>query len=113
MVTFGEKEIAEGNFYATKNPIKNWDVNADYIIISKLIEKKTNSKDLIGLKLAKAIRPLVSIMSKMSGYIITFKIKEGNKHKNNKLMSFCIDDQKLLKKYEAIWIKIEDLKNLN
>ena len=44
----------------------------------------------------------------MSGYAKTFKIKEGNK----KLMSFCIDDEKLLEKYRAIWTKIEDLKNV-
>ena len=27
-------------------------------------------------------------------------------------MSFRIDDEKLLEKYKAIWIKIEDLKNI-
>ena len=27
-------------------------------------------------------------------------------------MSFCIDDVKLLQKYEVIWTKIEDLKNI-
>ena len=44
----------------------------------------------------------------MSGYVKTFKVKEGN----NKLMSFRIDDEKLLEKYKAIRIKIEDLKNI-
>ena len=51
-------------------------------------------------------------MPKMSGYIETFKIKEGDKDKNNRLMSFCIDDEKLLEKYKAIWTKIEDFKNI-
>ena len=27
-------------------------------------------------------------------------------------MSFCIDDDKLLEKYKAIWTKIEDFKNI-
>ena len=27
-------------------------------------------------------------------------------------MSFRIDDEKLLKKYKAIWTRIEDLKNI-
>ena len=54
------------------------------------------------------MRPLVLIMPKMSGYIKTFKVKEGN----NKLMSFRIDDEKLLVKYKAIWTKIKDLKNI-
>ena len=28
-------------------------------------------------------------------------------------MSFCIDDEKLLEKYKAIWTKILDLKNID
>ena len=44
------------------------------------------------------MRPLVLIMAKMIGYVKTFKVKEGN----NKLMSFRIDDEKLLEKYKAI-----------
>ena len=46
----------------------------------------------------------------MSGYAKTFKVKDGDKDKNNKLMSFRIE--KLLEKYKAIWTKIEDLKNI-
>ena len=38
----------------------------------------------------------------MSGYVETFKVKDGDKDKNNKLMSFCIDDEKLLVKNKAI-----------
>ena len=34
------------------------------------------------------------------------------KEKNNKLMSFRIDDKKLLEKYKAICTKIEDLKSI-
>ena len=44
----------------------------------------------------------------MSGYVKTFKVKD----KNNKLMPFCIDDEKLLEKYKTIRTKIEDLKNI-
>ena len=57
--------------------------------------------------LDKAIRPIVFIMPKMSGYVKTFKIKEKDKDKNNKLMSFRKDDEKILEKYKAIWTKIE------
>ena len=90
-MTFGE----------IKKPINIWDVNVDNIVISKLIETKTNSKYLIGY-LDKAIRPLVLIMPKMSGYVQIFKVKDGNKDKNNKLMSFRTDDEKLLEKCKAI-----------
>ena len=48
----------------------------------------------------------------MSGYVDTFKVKVEDKDENNKLMSFHIDDEKLLAKYKAIWTKIEDLKNI-
>ena len=48
----------------------------------------------------------------MSGYIKTFKDKDRDKDKKNKLMSFGIDDEKLLEKKKAIWTKIEDLKNI-
>ena len=34
----------------------------------------------------------------MSGFVEVFKVKKGN----NKLMSFCIEEEKLLEKYKAI-----------
>ena len=46
-------------------------------------------------------------MPKMSGYVKTFKVKE----EGNKLMYFCIDNEKLLEKQTAIWTKMEHLKN--
>ena len=79
--------------------------------ISKLVKTKSNSKDLIGY-LNKAIRQLLLIMPKMSGYVKAFKVKDGDKDKNNKLMFSRIDDEKLLKKYKAIQTKIENFKNI-
>ena len=84
-------------FCAAKRPIKFWDVNVDDIVISKLVKIKINSKYLIGY-LDKTIRPLVLKMPKMSGYVKTFKVKEDN----NKLISFRIDNEKLLDKHKAI-----------
>ena len=46
-------------------------------------------------------------MLKMSGYVKTFTVKEGN----NNLMPFRIDDEKLLEKYKAISTNIESLKD--
>ena len=48
----------------------------------------------------------------MSGYVKKFKVKDGNKDQNKNLMSFHIDDGRLLEKYKAIWTKIEDLKDV-
>ena len=58
--------------------------------------------------LDKVIRTLVLILIKMSGYISRLKVKD----KNNKLVSFRIDNKKLLEKYKTIWTKIEDSKNI-
>ena len=60
---------------------------------------------MIGIKFDEAIRPLVLIIPKMSGYVKTFQIKDGDKDKNNNFMSFCIKDKKSLEKYKAILTK--------
>ena len=44
----------------------------------------------------------------MSGYVKKFRVED----KINKLMSFRIDDEKLLEKYKAIWTKIANLKSI-
>ena len=74
MLRFGETKVTKESFYATKKPIKNWYVNVDNIVTSKLIETKTNSKYLIGYS-DKAVRPLVLIMPKMSRYVKHLKLK--------------------------------------
>ena len=54
-------------------------------------------------------------MPEMSEYVKTFKtfkVKDGDKDKNNKLTSFRIDE-KLLGKYKIIWTNIEGLKNID
>ena len=47
-------------------------------------------------------------MPKMCRHVKTFKVKEGD----NELLSFRIDDVKLLEKYKGVWSKIEYLKNI-
>ena len=51
--------------------------------------------------LDKHIRSLVLIMSEKSRYVKMFKVKKGDKDKNNKLISFGVDNEKLLKKFES------------
>ena len=60
--------------------------------------------------LDKVIIPLVLILPKISGYVKTFKVKDGDKDKNNKLMSFHIDDEKLLEKYNPFGLKLKTQK---
>ena len=94
-------------------PMKIWGVNADNIFISKLIDTKNNSKYLIGY-LDDVLRQLILILPKMSRNVQTFKDKDGDedKNKNYKLMSFHIDNDKLLEKYKTILTNIEDLQNI-
>ena len=62
---------------------------------------------MIGIRFGKAMWPLIWIIPKMSGYVKTLNVKEGD----NKLVSFGIDHEKP-EKYKVIWTKIEDLKNI-
>ena len=73
----GKTKVTEEKFYAAKKPIKILDVNVDKIVVSKLVKIKSSFKYLIGY-LDKVRRPLVLIMSKMSGYTKTFKVKNRN-----------------------------------
>ena len=56
--------------------------------------------------LDKVITTLVLIIPKISGYVKTFIVKDGDQDKNNKLMSFGTDNEKVLGKFKAIWTKI-------
>ena len=94
MLRFRDTKVTKEKFYDAKKTYKIWEVNADNIVTAKLVKTKANSKYFIEY-LDKAIRPLILIMPKMSGYVKTFKVKDGDKDKNNKLMSFRIDDEKL------------------
>ena len=52
--------------------------------------------------LEKLIICAILIMPKRSGYDKTFKVKDEDKDKNNKLMSSHIGDEKLWEKYKSI-----------
>ena len=66
------QNVANGEFYDAKKPIKVCAVNVDTIVISKLVEIKSNSKFMIGY-LDEVITALVLMLPKMSGYVKTFK----------------------------------------
>ena len=101
MWRFGKTKVGKEIFYGAKE-IDIWVVNVDNVVISKLVETKNNSRYLNGYS-DNVIRTLVLILPKMSGYVKTFKVKDGDKAKNSKLMSFRIN--------KIIWTKAEDLKN--
>ena len=76
-----------------KKSAKSWDVDVNNIVILKLAKTKTNSKYYIGY-LDDIKIPLVFISPKMSGYTKIFKVID----KNNKVVSFRIEYEKLFKK---------------
>ena len=103
------QRLQKKNFGA-KKPKQNSDVIIDNIVISKLI--KTNNLENLTGYLDEATWPLFLMLPKISGYVKTFRDKSKDKNKDNKLMSFCIDKDKLLQKYKTIWTRIEDLQNV-
>ena len=46
MFTFGETKLVKETFYGAKKPINELDANVD-IVVSKLVETKTNSRHSI------------------------------------------------------------------
>ena len=62
---FVKTKIEKEKFYGAEKPINIWNVNGDNIVISKLVEIKTNSKYLIEY-FDKIVRTLVLILPKMS-----------------------------------------------
>ena len=111
MLRFGKTKVSKEECYGAKKPIKTLDVDVDNKVLSEVVQTNNNSKYLIEY-LDKVMRSLVLLLPKMSGYIKPFKDKGGNKNKNNKSMSLCIKDHKVLQKCQTIWTKTEDLKNI-
>ena len=101
MLRFGETKVAKEKLCSVKEARKIWYVDVNNIAISKLFETKSSSRYLIGC-LDKFIRCLVLILPKMSVYVKTIKVNNGDKDENNKLISFHIYDDKLLVKCKTI-----------
>ena len=98
MLRFGETKVAKEKFHGAKKKI-NWDVNFDNAVISKLFETKTNCKYWIGY--LGEVMSLILMLPKVNGFVKTCKFKD------NKLISFCINDEKLLETYKTIWTKMK------
>ena len=48
----------------------------------------------------------------MNGYVNTFKLKDWDEDKSNKLLSFQIYDDTILENYKKNWNDIEDLQSV-
>ena len=95
---------------AQKKKKNIWDNNVNNIVASKSIETKTNSKYLIEY-LDEVIKPSVLLLPKMYGYFNTFRDKDWNK--DNKLVSFRRDGEKVLKTVKPFVLKLKTSNILN
>ena len=102
-VNFGDKKIKKTNFYKSKKLTKIDDVDVNKILVSKEepYGTKNSFRYFIGYNDNDVIRPLCTKLSQMTGYVRKF---EGNT-----TTSFKISNKQLLRKYNQIWKRVEQL----
>ena len=104
-INFNNKKIKRSNFYKNTKAFKIDEIDVNNILVSKEEAYRSNKsiKYFIGYN-DKVIRPLCIKLPQMIGYV---KCCESNK-----TMSFKVNDNKLLKKYNEIWKKAKKLLNI-
>ena len=105
-INFDDKKINKSNFYKNKKlfNIHDLDVNKILVSLKESYDKKNSLKYFIGYNNDNVIRPLCIKLPQMIGYVKNFD--------SNKKISFKVDDNKLLKKYNKIWEKNSNLMNI-
>ena len=105
-INFDDKKINKSNFHKNKKLFNLNDIDANEILVSKKESygTKNSLKYFIGYNDDDVIRPLCIILPQMIGYVKHFD--------SNKKMSFKVNDNKLLKKYNKIWEQISSLMNI-
>ena len=105
-INFEDKKINKSNFYKNKKLFNIHDLDVNKILVSKKESygTKNSLKYFIGYNDDDVIRPLCIKLPQMIGYVKCFD--------SNKTMSFRVNDNKLLKKYNKIWGKISNLMNI-
>ena len=105
-INFEDKKINKSNFYKSKKIFNIYDLDVNKVLVSKKESygTKNSLKYFTGYNDVDVIRPLRIKLPQIIGYIKNFD--------SNKTMSFNVDDNKLLKKYNKIWEKISNLMNI-
>ena len=105
-INFDNKKINKSNFYKNKKLFSLNDIDVNKILVSKKESygTKNSPKYFIVYNDGDVIRPLCIILPQMIGYVKHFD--------SNKTMSFKVSDNKLLKKYDKIWEKVDNLLNI-
>ena len=103
---FDNIEVDQKEFHASKQAIDLNLVDINKIVASEKFKHSDKGfKYLIGCKDDNIVRPFCTILPQMSGYIKYFV--NGGKN-----MSFMIEDDSVLVKYNEIWNKIKHTLNI-
>ena len=98
---FDNIRVNKKEFHKSKQPIDLDLVNVDQIVVSdKFKHSDCSFKYFIGYKEGEVIKPLHIILPQMNGYIKYFE--NGGKN-----MSFTIENDSVLKKFNEIWGKLK------
>ena len=111
-INFDDKKIKKSNFYKHKKMFNTDDIYVSKILVFKKEPTKRTKKNafkyLIGYddddEDDEVIKPLCIKLPQMIGYVKCFE--------SNKTMSFKINDDKVLKKYNQTWKKVKNLLNI-
>ena len=105
-INFDDKKINKSSFYKNKKLFNLNDIDVNKLLVSKKESYGTKSslKYFIGYNDGDIIRPLCILLPQMIGYVKHFD--------SNKTMSFKVSDNKILKKYKKIWVKVGNLLNI-
>ena len=106
-IIFVDKKINKFNFYKNRKLFTIYDIDIDKILISKKepYGRKSSFKYYIAYNDDNdVIRPFCIKLPQMIGYVKHFD--------SNKTMSFKINDNRFLKKYNKIWEKVSILMNI-
>ena len=103
---FGNIEVNKQKIHASKQAINLNLVEINKIVISdKFKHRGKGFKYFIGYKDDNIVKPLCIILPQISGYIKYFE----NRGKN---MSFMIEDDSVLVKYDEIWNNVKKALNI-
>ena len=105
-INFDNKNIKKMIFYQNRKLLKIEDMDINKIFISK--KESYGAKDAIKYFIGNIdnneVKPICIRLPQMIGYAKYFD--------DNKVMSFKVNDKKLLNKYNKIWEKVEELLNV-
>ena len=106
-INFNDNKIRKSYFYKNKKIYNIEEINTNKMLVSKKEAYGTNNsfKYFIGYNHNDVIRPLFVKLPQITRFARNFN--------ENKTLSFRVNNKQLLKNYDEIWKKIEELMNTN